>query len=80
MKRYRKQWINLENVTQACIVQPEICTSGATIALWIKLTDWCNAHGSVISTFGQETSVGFEIGCNRVQFGQNYFKWRYVIR
>lgn len=60
--RNQNQWVDLGYITEACITRPETCTSGGTIAAWIKTTN-CPHDGGILSSNRGSSYTGFNIYC-----------------
>ena len=62
MVRDNEEWVDLGDLSVACITQPEKCgPEGAAISVWLNLQD-CPANSGIISSLGYGTS-GFSVYC-----------------
>ena len=43
------QWIELLDVSDACLVRPETCSEGASLTVWIKILDYVYGSGIISS-------------------------------
>ena len=60
MNRTNKQWVDLGDLSVACITRPETCgPEGAAISVWLRL-DALSANSGIISSKGSSTS-GFTV-------------------
>ena len=66
-----KQWINLGDLSEACLTDPETCNQGVTVAAWIKIKE-CTNRGGIISG-NAANRQGFKIHCARVN-GEMYIR------
>ena len=63
MNRNNKQWVDLGDLSVACITRSETCGSeGASLSVWLKV-DVCPTDSGIMSSVGIGTS-GFSIVCH----------------
>ena len=56
----QKQWVNLGNLSIACLTIPETCGSaGGALSAWIKIGDTDYPSGGIVSSF--DLSEGFDV-------------------
>ena len=61
IRKEKKQWIDLGDMSLACITDPVTCVHGATLTAWIKI-DECAQSAGIIS--GQRhRKRGFKLKC-----------------
>ena len=64
--RTQSQWVDLGNLSAACITRPDTCGSdGAALSVWLKLTD-CQDKDGVISSHSP-SSAGLGVRCSTSQ-------------
>ena len=62
MERNTRDWVDLGDLSVACITRPETCgREGAAISVWLNFHD-CPRDGGIISASGFGTS-GFQVVC-----------------
>ena len=62
MVRDNEEWVDLGDLSVACITQPETCgPEGAAISVWLNLQD-CPGNSGIISSLRYGTS-GFAVYC-----------------
>ena len=59
--RLLNQTVEFEDLSQACILDPDTCTQGATLVMWLHLTD-CPIEAGIMSSHGG-TQNGFRLVC-----------------
>ncbi len=60
--RSSNQWVDLGILyPDVCLVRPETCTSGGTMAIWIKIRH-CDSGDGLVSSV--HTASGFQIRCH----------------
>ena len=62
-ERTQSQYVNLGNLSVACITRPKNCDNGATITLWIKILGYFSGYEGVITSIDSGSTVGFGIYC-----------------
>ena len=52
----KRQWIDLDNHTEACMTVPETCSAaGGAISVWVRVDD-CTGFCGMVSSEGHGTS------------------------
>ena len=64
MKRFHHDWVDLGNLTVACLTVPDTCgPDGATFSAWIKLDmNNCPHNAGIISSYSSYKTA-FTIDC-----------------
>ena len=62
--RAQSQWVDLGDLSAACITRPDTCESdGAALSVWLKLTDCQDRDGVISSHAGSPRSAGLLVNC-----------------
>ena len=62
--RAQNQWVDLGNLSAACITRPDTCGSdGAALSVWLKLTDCQDPDGVISSHTASAFSAGLLVCC-----------------
>lgn len=71
-----KQWVNLTDAGGACIVMPDTCTQGGSLAMWVRVEQECSAWspGILTSAMYQYGSTGFVLRCHNESYGEQTFR------
>ena len=57
MDHTKRQWVDLGNLTEACIVRPETCgAEGGAVAFWIRRTYSDAEYRGVLSSRAEENT------------------------
>ena len=56
--RSLEQYVDLGNLTVACITRPETCDNGATVTLWVKVLE-VRGYQGIITSLDRDQSTGF---------------------
>ena len=69
------QWVDLGDLSQACIAIPETCdTQGGTLSVWVRVYD-CHAHSAVIGSASTKVEqTNFMIMCyqDQIRYGISF--------
>ena len=51
----QSQWVDLGIHTEACITQPETCTAGGTISMWVNIEEDATSVFGIVSSWSDHT-------------------------
>ena len=79
-----QQWMDLGNLSQACITVPESCgTNGGTVAAWIRVLE-CEDDGGIVTsftgTFSSFSSLSLILctSCDNIGKAIYYKTWSFI--
>ena len=68
--RYLNQWVELLDVSDACLVRPETCgPEGASLTVWIKVLDYSFSYGIISSVGHSPDTTGILVRDHHIWMG-----------